>query len=125
VDDQLIPVAEEPVAGTPYDFSRGRVIGSTVLDDAFTDLVRDPQGRATVVLREPDGPGVALWVDERHHWLQAFSADAPAAGGRRSLAVEPMTAPADAFNSGRDLVTLAPAGQAGDELSASWGLYAL
>ena len=36
-----------------------------------------------------------------------------------------MTAPADAFNSGTDLVTLAPAGSAGDELSVSWGIHAL
>ena len=41
------------------------------------------------------------------------------------IAVEPMTAPADAFNSGTDLVTLAPAGELGDELSVSWGIQAL
>ena len=35
-----------------------------------------------------------------------------------------MTAPADAFNSGTDLVTLAPAGEPGDELSVSWGIHA-
>ena len=33
-----------------------------------------------------------------------------------------MTAPPDAFRSAvDDLVTLAPAGEAGDELSVSWG----
>ena len=36
-----------------------------------------------------------------------------------------MTAPADAFRSGDDLVTLAPAGEPGDELSVSWGIRAL
>ncbi len=55
-----------------------------------------------------------------------FTADEPAGETyRRALAVEPMTAPADAFNSGRDLRVLAPAGQPGDELSASWGIWAL
>jgi aldose 1-epimerase len=49
----------------------------------------------------------------------------PAEGARPGLAVEPMTAPADAFNSGTDLVTLAPAGTQGDELSVSWGIQAL
>jgi aldose 1-epimerase len=44
---------------------------------------------------------------------------------RRSLAVEPMTAPPNAFNSGVDLVTLAPAGEPGDELSVAWGIRAL
>jgi aldose 1-epimerase len=46
-------------------------------------------------------------------------------GVRTGLAVEPMTAPADAFNSGTDLATLAPAGTPGDELSVSWGIHAL
>jgi len=36
-----------------------------------------------------------------------------------------MTAPADAFNSGRDLAILSPAGQRGDERSSSWGIWAL
>jgi aldose 1-epimerase len=36
-----------------------------------------------------------------------------------------MTAQADAFRSGQDLVMLAPAGHAGEEFSASWGIRAL
>jgi aldose 1-epimerase len=68
---------------------------------------------------------VALWVDERHPWLLVYTADDVPATARRSLAVEPMTAPANAFRSGEDLVTLAPEGQAGDEHSVSWGVRAL
>jgi len=37
-----------------------------------------------------------------------------------SVAVEPMTAPPDAFNSGEDLVVLEP----GARFSASWGIRA-
>ena len=55
------------------------------------------------------GDGVALWMDDRHHWIQVYSAEQDPVP-RRALAVEPMTAPADAFRSGRDLVVLAPAG---------------
>ena len=67
---------------------------------------------------------LALWVDEHHRWLQVFTP--PAVDGvRPGLAIEPMTAPADAFNSGTDLVTLAPAGGPGDELSVSWGIHEL
>ena len=36
-----------------------------------------------------------------------------------------MTAPADALNSGIDLVTLAPEGETGDEMSITWGIRAL
>jgi aldose 1-epimerase len=126
VDDRLLPVDVEDVEDTGYDFRVARPIRGTAFDDAFTDLDRDPQGRATAVLRDPGtGTGVALWVDEAHRWLQVFSADGVPRTARRSLAVEPMTAPPDAFRSGTDLVVLAPAGEPGDEHSASWGIRAL
>jgi aldose 1-epimerase len=126
VDDRMRPTEREEVAGSAYDFRMARPIRATALDDGFTDLDRDGDGAATVELRDPDtGSGAALWVDRRHGWLQIFSADEAPGTARRSLAVEPMTAPADAFRSGDDLVTLAPAGEAGDELSASWGIRAL
>ena len=122
VDDRQLPTGTEPVAGA-YDFTTARRIGDVVLDDGYGDLDHD-DGRATVTLVDPaTGRGVAIWVDEHHRWLQLFTP--PADGSRPGLAVEPMTAPADAFNSGTDLVTLAPAGEPGDELSVSWGIHAL
>lgn len=121
VDERLLPTGTEPVAGA-YDFTTPRRIGHTVIDDAFGDLWH-VEGRATVTLRDAaTDHGVALWVDEHHRWLQLFTP--PAEDTRPGLAVEPMTAPADAFNSGTDLVTLAPAGEPGDELSVSWGIRA-
>jgi aldose 1-epimerase len=54
-----------------------------------------------------------------------FSADDGWDPPRQALALEPMTAPPDAFRSGRDLLTLATAGEAGDEVSVSWGIRAL
>ncbi|GAA5119286.1 aldose 1-epimerase family protein [Alloalcanivorax gelatiniphagus] len=121
-DDRQIPVGTEPVAGA-YDFRSPRRVGDLVLDDGFGALDH-VDGRAVVTLVDPSiGRGVALWVDERHRWLQVYTA--PSEGPRPALAVEPMTAPADAYNSGTDLVTLAPAGTTGDELSASWGIHAV
>jgi aldose 1-epimerase len=125
-DDRLLPVGTESVEGTAYDFRVARPLRDTVLNHAFTDLERDDDGRATVTLRDPgSGAGVALWVDERHPWLQLYTADDVPATARRSIAVEPMTANADAFRTGEDLVTLAPAGQPGDEHTASWGVRAV
>lgn len=122
VDDRLLPSGRADVAGTAYDFRAARPVGSTVLNDAFTDLDRDADGIATVTVRDrAGGRGVELWVDGRHRWLQVYSGD-DTPTPRRSLAVEPMTAPADAFRSGDDLVTLSPAGEPGHELSASWGI---
>jgi aldose 1-epimerase len=119
------------VRDTALDFRVARPIRSTSLDTAFTDLARDESGRAEVVLRDARADrGVRLWMDSRHRWLQVFTGDELPVHARESLAVEPMTAPPDAFNSGEDLVVLAPAGTVADgsgtdEHSASWGLHAL
>jgi len=126
-DDRKLPVADQRVDGTPYDFRVTRPLRGTVLDDAFGDLARDESGTSTAEVRDPTtGHGAALWVDRHHGWLMVYSADdQPGAARRRSLAVEPMTAPPDAFRSGRDLITLAPSGSEGDQVSVSWGIRAL
>jgi aldose 1-epimerase len=122
-DEVLIPVGREPVGGTAYDFRTPRPLGDVELNTGFTDLERDEHGVVTVTLRDPaTGRGVALWGDERVRWLLLYTADDVPATARRSLAVEPMTANADAFRTGEDLLTLAPAGEPGDEVSVSWGV---
>ncbi len=124
--DRKLPTGTEPVEGTDYDFRLTRPIGATVFDHAFTDLVRDRHGRTTVELLDPaSGHGVALWVDDAHRWLQVYSGEETPATARHSLAVEPMTSPPDAFNSGTDLVVLAAAGSPGDEHVCSWGVRAI
>jgi len=125
-DDRLIPTGREDVRDTDLDFRMARPLRRTSLDSAFTDLTRDPDGRVEVQLRDPAADrGVALWADARHSYLQLFTGDELPAHARVSLAVEPMTAPPNAFNSGESLVVLSPAGSPGDEHSASWGIRAL
>jgi aldose 1-epimerase len=118
-DERGIPVDRLPAEGTDYDFRRPRVIGSTVLDHAFTDLARGEDGRARVELRDPDrGEGVTLWVDEAYPYVMVFTGDPLPDVNRRSLAVEPMTCPPNAFRSGEGLVRLEP----GESITSSWGL---
>ena len=118
----MIPVGREPVAGTAYDLTAGPVLGDLALDDAFTDLELDEHGRATAELRDPGtGHGVALWVDEHHRWLQAFTADDTGPRSRHAVAVEPMTAPGDALRTGGDLVVIDP----GATYAVQWGVRAL
>jgi aldose 1-epimerase len=125
-DERMLPVGEEPVAGTPFDFRVSRPLRDVHLDHAFGDLTYDEHGVATALLRDPaSGRGAALWVDRHHRWLMAFSADDGWDPPRQALAIEPMTAPPDAFRTGRDLLTLAPAGEPGDEVSVSWGIWSL
>ncbi len=119
VDDRKVPVAREAVGGA-LDFRTTRPVGDTVLDTAYTDLERDGSGHATVTLRGPDG-AVQLWLDGAHRWVQVYTGD-ELSEPRSALAVEPMTAPPDAFNSGDDLTVLAPAGSAGDTVTVRWGV---
>lgn len=116
--DRKLPTTTEATAGTAYDFTTARPVGEVVLDHAFTDLTRQDDGRAYVDIEGPDGT-TTLWVDEHHPWLMVYSADDQGTP-RASLAIEPMTAPPDAFNSGTDLVTLEP----GETFAATWGIAA-
>ena len=67
-----------------------------------------------------DGHGVEMWVSPQIKWFQVFTADPswgyPYPGRGRALAVEPMTVPPDAFNSGTDVADIAP----GDSLVVKW-----
>lgn len=120
--ERLLPIGREAVAGTPYDFTDEREIGSVEINHAFGDLGRGERGCATTRLVDPaSGGGVELWVDDLHRWLMLYTADDVPATARRSLAVEPMTAPTDAFNSGEDLTVIEP----GTGFAASWGIRAI
>ncbi len=126
VDDRMIPTGSEPVSDTDYDFRVTRPVRRTAFDSAFTDLDRNDEGHAVVEVRDPaTRQGVSLWMDAKHPVVQIYSGDDAGDLARRSLAVEPMSAPANAFVSGEHLVTLGPAGTATQEWSASWGIRAL
>jgi aldose 1-epimerase len=118
-DERGLPVDAASVEGTEYDFRRPRAIGSTRLDHAFTDLVREEDGRARVALSGlHPGTGLTLWVDEAYGYLQLFSGDPLPDVSRRSLAVEPMTCPANAFRTGESLIRLEP----GTSVTSAWGI---
>lgn len=115
--DRLIPQDLASVDGTDFDFRSGRNIGSTELDHAFTAL-DESSGEVRVELQAPDGRGVGCtWDAGALPWVQIHTADSPGTPEHRAgLATEPMTCPPDAFNSGTDLIVLAP----GASHSASW-----
>jgi aldose 1-epimerase len=118
-DERGLPIGVEGVKDTPYDFQQPRRIGSTTLDHAFTDLERDEDGLARVGLRDPDrGTEVSLWVDESHRYLMVFTGDPLPDVHRRSLGVEPMTCPPNAFRTGEALIRLEP----GSSFTSTWGI---
>lgn len=119
--DRLLPLGLKSVEGHAFDFRQARAIGSAEIDHAFTGLTFD-DGLARLSVRDPAGTGVGMSWDESCQWLQIHTADKPAPiPSRIGLAVEPMTCPPDAFNSGTNLIRLEP----GAEHTAQWSIYAL
>ena len=116
-DDRGIPTDQVAVEGTDYDFRQPRPIGATRLDHCFTDLERN-DGLARVELRGPDESGLTLWMDEAYGYVMVFSGDPLPDVNRRSLAVEPMTCPPNAFRTGEALIRLEP----GSSFTSTWGI---
>ena len=122
VDDRLLPVGLAAVDDTDHDFREPRLLGELALDTAYTNIVADADGCWRVTLAHPHtGRVVILWANATAYpWLQVFTGDSLPLPARRAsgIAVEPMTCPPDAFNTGDDLLVLAP----GQEFAAPWGI---
>lgn len=121
-DDRSLPVAEAPVAGTPKDLRGGVALRDLDLDTAYTGLA-SVDGRVRHRLTAPDGRAVELAADPVFRWTQVFTTQVydTDAGRIDAVAIEPMTCPADAFNSGTDLTWLEP----GESWTAGWSLSLL
>ncbi len=114
-----LPGGAQDVEGTDYDFRRPRVLGTTQLDNTFTDLERSDDGRIRVQLRDDEsGVEVTVWASEAYSHLQLFTGDPLSDVSRRSLAVEPMTCPPNAFRTGEGVVRLEPGGS----WTGAWGI---
>jgi aldose 1-epimerase len=119
VDDRLNVLDEKPVAGTEFDLRDGKRVGDLSLDDGFGGATA-VNGRIEHALSAPDGRSVVLWGDESFGYVQAFThrkfRGLPQGGV--AVAIEPMTAPANALNNGTGLRWLTP----GDSFAATWGI---
>ncbi|RCW43635.1 aldose 1-epimerase [Halopolyspora algeriensis] len=122
VDPERLLPARPPRAlqGNEQEFRSGRRLGGVVLDTAFggaSPRPDDPRQLVRHSVTDPTGHGIELWADPVFGWVQVFTAsEFPGRG--RAVAIEPMTCPPDALNSGTDLITLPP----GETWTARWGL---
>ena len=123
-DDRLNPIGEEPVDGTRFDLRNGVRVSDLDLDDAFSSAA-DADGISRHRLTAPDGQFTELWQGQDFGYVQAFtprtfprptSSDPGAVG--LAVAIEPMTAPPNAFNSGLGVIWLQP----GETWTGSWGV---
>ncbi|WP_029151314.1 aldose 1-epimerase family protein [Microbacterium indicum] len=117
VDDRLLPLSEDPVEGD-NDLRGGKVLGEVPFyDTAFGGLARDEHGLVGHTLTAPDGRVLTIWQDESFDYAQVFTTDGYP-GQDLAVAIEPMTMPAEALNSGQGLRWLEP----GEVFEASWGV---
>lgn len=105
-DEQLVPIAEHPVDGTPNDLREGVLVGEIDLNVGLGGV---PSGGSAHRLTAPDGRFVELWADDQFPFVQVYTPhDFPKATGKGiAVAIEPMSAPAGALNSGQGLRWLA------------------
>ncbi len=116
---RLLPTQVEPVPSY-LDFRELQQIRDTFIDHAF--LIDENLDSQRIEILSPSGYGVAMSFSKDLKWIQVHTADRE--GGpdsRRSLAIEPMSCPPDAFNSGIDLIHLLP----NETKSSFWRIFAL
>jgi aldose 1-epimerase len=128
VDGRLLPIGAAKTNGGPFDYTTTRRIGAAVLDTAFGRVADSDEerpaadgsgGNEASLMHEASGRRIDVWADASFGWWQVFTGDALAGDRhRRSVAIEPMTCPPDAFRSGRDLIELAP----GATWTGTWGI---
>ncbi|MDF2992399.1 MAG: galactose mutarotase [Microbacterium sp.] len=116
LDERNIPIDEVPVDENT-DLRGGRRLGDASLDNGYRGLDRDAEGRAHHTLTAPDGRRLQMWQDEGFGWAQVFTTDRYP-GQSLAVAIEPMTAPANAFASGIDVCALAPE----SAIRREWGI---
>ena len=116
-DERLNVTGESRVeVGGPLDFSAGRRVSELELNDGFGEL----ESPIRHELAADDGRRVVLWSDDAFGYVQLFThrSFATKQPGEVALAIEPMTAPTNALNSGRGLRWLEP----GETWTAVWGI---
>lgn len=104
--ERLLPIKLQPVDGTNFDFTNSKKISDQFIDHAFKYSSNYPR---SISLLNAEGKGAEMIFDDQSKWIQIHTADRDLqADSRMAVAIEPMTCPPDAFNSGVDLIVLEP-----------------
>lgn len=120
--ERLLPSELVPVERGAFDFRAPRSLRGAFIDHAFTGLERDDAGLAHVEVLDAEGVGVRMSWGRELGWVQIHTADRPEPElDRTGLAVEPMTCPPGAFNSGTDVIRL----EHGTPHEAAWVIQAV
>lgn len=120
VDERLNPIGIQAIADTRFDLNNGERVGDLDLDTAYCDLIADTDGIYRHSLEDNDGNVLQVWADENYKHAQVYTTDGfnPKLGIDSAVAIEPTTAPPNAFNSGTDLKWLEPK----EKWLSKWGI---
>lgn len=117
-DQGGIPVGRQKVSGD-QDLRGGRRVGDIELGHCYTEFTQN-NGKNTATLATQGDEVLQIWADPAFaYWMLFNPHNFPGPDGPvRAIAIEPMTAPPDALNSGEGLQWLLP----GEEWQVSWGV---
>jgi aldose 1-epimerase len=107
LDARLNPIANRPIDTFPHDLRAGWPVGDTEVNTTFSQI----PGADLAVLGVPGGTELRVWGDNAFRWIHVFTP-------RQAIALEPMTAPPDALNSGTGLAWIEP----GCTWEGRWGV---
>jgi aldose 1-epimerase len=124
-DGLTVHTSAENIGRDACPFGAGHhpyIVGAPLVDDLVLD--GEPIGAKRLDDTAAKGGGwriragdVTVWADDAWPYVQIFTGDLPDVG-RRGLAVEPMTCPPNAFNTGEGLIRLEP----GERFDGRWGI---
>jgi aldose 1-epimerase len=120
-DEVLLPREVVSVTGTDYDFSGTASLAGRDIDNAYTDIDVDADGLSWGTLWGPGGADATSmwWEASTCSWFQVCTGDAfLPEWRRRGVALEPMTCPPNAFQSGDGVIRLVPDGKS----VVRWGI---
>src|SRR3954447_4197037 len=119
LDEAFIPTGKESVEGTDVDLRAGKRLADVSLNTAYTDLDL-VDGLHRHRLTAPTGESTELWGDADFAYVQVFTQPefTGSTGTEFAVAMEPMTAPANALATGESLRWLEP----GEHWIARWGV---
>ena len=96
--ERKVPDQEVDASSMNFDFTQGRKLGDIEIDHCF--LSSDEKRMSTIMLENDE---LQVYCKTNAPFVQLFT---PAKLGRKCLAVEPMSCPANAFNNHIGLITL-------------------
>ena len=117
-DPNMIPVKLQSVIDSDFDFRQSKPIAGTIFDTCYTNF--DNEAVRAILWNKDSDRQLRLFADNMFGQLMVYSGDTLKNSRlrRRSIAMEPMTCPADAFNSKSGLILI----ESHQSVSGEWGI---